>query len=214
MTRSIQRTVSFQIILILLVAVGCSELRDEMVIVPVPPVTYEADVKQILDTQCVSCHSGTTPSGDYDLSTLIGIFDSGTDNIANAIPGIAASLLLQKVGSAGTMNQYIGSAENEAALTAWVVDNKLGIEESVEHSRGWLDPTDPDFHGIYLQNNNFDLAACRECHGADYAGGISENSCLVCHENSPEDCSTCHGRSFNPSGVPPERYCRKCLDNK
>ncbi len=204
MTGFTQRTVSYLILLILLVAIGCSELRDEIPIVPVTPVTYEADVKQILDTQCVSCHSGTTPPGDYNLSTLIGILDSGTDNIANAIPGIAASLLLQKVGSAGTMNQYIGSTENEAALTAWVVDNKLGIGEPVEHSRGWLDPTDVDFHGKYLQSNNFELAACRDCHGADYAGGISGNSCLVCHESSPEDCSTCHGRSFNPSGAPPK----------
>ena len=94
-------------------------------------VTYEANVKQVLNTRCVGCHSGTSPRGDYDLSTLIGIFDSGKDNIPNAIPGDAASLLLVKISPAGSMSRYLGSNEDEAVLTAWVVDSNL--DPSVNH---------------------------------------------------------------------------------
>lgn len=190
--------------MIFLIAVGCSELRDELLLVPGTSVTYEANVKQILNTQCAGCHSGTNPPGDYDLSTLIGIFDSEKDNIPNAIPGDAASLLLVKIGPSGSMNQYIGSDENDAVLTAWVVDSNLDLGEPEEHRIGWTNPADNNFHGKYLQQNNFDLAACAECHGAEYAGGISKSSCLGCHVETPEDCSTCHGRSFSPSGVPPK----------
>lgn len=74
------------------------------------------------------------------------------------------------------------------------------------HPAGWLDLTSDQFHGLSIRLNNpsWDLSNCQSCHGADYAGGIAENSCLTCHPNTPEDCVVCHGRVDNLTGAPPK----------
>ncbi len=72
------------------------------------------------------------------------------------------------------------------------------------HPENFLEPNSIDFHGKAIEANNWDLSACQQCHGADYAGGTVESSCLTCHENSPEDCVVCHGGSDNLTGAPPE----------
>lgn len=61
-----------------------------------------------------------------------------------------------------------------------------------------------EFHGIFLAGIQWDLGNCQECHGTDYRGGITESSCITCHENTPEDCNVCHGASGDPTGAPPE----------
>ncbi len=84
------------------------------------------------------------------------------------------------------------------------VEANLEPELSV-HPQGWgLPPGDPNFHGTFLSARQWDLAGCRECHGEDYAGGISNSSCLPCHEQTPEDCTVCHGGADNLTGAPPE----------
>ncbi len=72
------------------------------------------------------------------------------------------------------------------------------------HPEAFLEPGSADFHGKTIAANNWNLAVCQECHGTDYSGGIAENSCLTCHENSPEDCVVCHGGTDNITGAPPE----------
>ena len=65
------------------------------------------------------------------------------------------------------------------------------------HGQGWTDTASANFHGNYIQANNWDMRPCQQCHGADYAGGTSEKSCKEanCHPfyTGPENCSTCHG---------------------
>jgi len=34
--------------------------------------------------------------------------------------------------------------------------------------------------------------------------GIADRTCLVCHTETPADCTTCHGRSFSPTAAPPK----------
>ena len=55
---------------------------------------------------------------------------------------------------------------------------------------------------MYYANNQWNLQACKTCHGADYKGGTAGVSCLTCHTatNGPENCITCHGNSdhINP----------------
>jgi len=72
------------------------------------------------------------------------------------------------------------------------------------HPEGWLDSTSVDFHGLFIRESQWDLQNCRECHGGDYTGGITEVSCLTCHPNTPEDCVVCHGGTDDLSGAPPE----------
>ncbi|MBW7996109.1 MAG: hypothetical protein FVQ81_05960 [Candidatus Glassbacteria bacterium] len=44
---------------------------------------------------------------------------------------------------------------------------------------GWLSSTNADFHGLDASSRG--LAACAACHGEDFTGGISGQSCTVCH---------------------------------
>jgi predicted CxxxxCH...CXXCH cytochrome family protein len=53
-------------------------------------------------------------------------------------------------------------------------------------------------HSDAIKNNNWNMDECKKCHGLDYAGGISQNSCNRCHRSTPEACTVCHGtRSVN-----------------
>jgi predicted CxxxxCH...CXXCH cytochrome family protein len=66
------------------------------------------------------------------------------------------------------------------------------------HGKGFADTTNTtaaSFHGKYIQSKNYDITTCRQCHGVDYAGGTSNQSCLSCHNKTggPENCTTCHG---------------------
>lgn len=192
-------------ILSFVLLMACAELRDTNPVASQLLPSYNTNVKQLLSAQCVSCHGGVTPAGDYDLSAFLGILDTGTDDIPNAIPGEVSSLLLRKISSSGSMNQYIGSQDNEDLLISWVVDARLGLNDPSAHPKGWTNVADKvNFHGSFLQKTKWNISACTECHGTDYKGGIAERSCLVCHTETPENCTTCHGRSFDPSAAPPK----------
>jgi len=52
------------------------------------------------------------------------------------------------------------------------------------HTAGFMDPTQPDFHGTLLLKSNFDFGLCQECHGQDFSGGKAGVSCLSCHKGS------------------------------
>jgi predicted CxxxxCH...CXXCH cytochrome family protein len=70
------------------------------------------------------------------------------------------------------------------------------------HPQGWLDPAArPAFHGHAIREQAWDMSGCTACHGADYRGGITGSSCLVCHPATPEGCNVCHGN--NDNAAPP-----------
>ena len=85
------------------------------------------------------------------------------------------------------------------------------LGEPLEHPIGWTNPADNNFHGKYLQQNNFDLAACSECHGRsfsssgappkDVAGNVlTVNRTVGAHAthlaggnfSRPVECGECH----------------------
>jgi predicted CxxxxCH...CXXCH cytochrome family protein len=63
------------------------------------------------------------------------------------------------------------------------------------HSANWKLVGSSGFHGVAIQNQNWDMHSCQECHGAKYDGGVSGVSCRTCHTapGGPEACNTCHG---------------------
>jgi hypothetical protein len=76
------------------------------------------------------------------------------------------------------------------------------------HVDGIVNTNSPNFHGKYISANlNWDMRACKSCHGANYSGGIAAPSCLTCHSgtNGPEACNTCHGNFSDPSKIAPPR---------
>jgi hypothetical protein len=63
------------------------------------------------------------------------------------------------------------------------------------HPAGWSQTTSPNFHGLAIAANGWDMRPCRTCHGQTYSGGAVNVSCLTCHTKGagPENCTTCHG---------------------
>jgi len=121
-------------------------------------------------------------------------------------------------------------------------DSKVGISCFDCHEGGpsghpakniWLNKDSNDFHGASVADNG--TTDCSVCHGSDYLGGFSEQSCFVCHEggpsghpasgewlssdstefhgalvaeNGPTECSTCHGDDY--TGGVAEKSCFTC----
>lgn len=69
-------------------------------------------------------------------------------------------------------------------------ENKVAI-----HPAGWQRSSSPNFHGIAIAADNYNLIPCQQCHGNDYLGGVVGVDCLPCHSqpDGPEACNTCHG---------------------
>jgi len=63
-----------------------------------PDPSYKDDIQPIFTASCVACHSGSTPSGSYDLSSRAGCLGNGSDTVPNVCAGSAdSSLLFQKL---------------------------------------------------------------------------------------------------------------------
>jgi mono/diheme cytochrome c family protein len=110
----------------LALAQGCAE-RRELPAAPAPPerVTYEADIKPIFDSRCVSCHSGANPAAQYDMTTLEEIMGNGLDGTPNAIAGDPDCLLLVKSRPGASMNSFYSSPDEVALVERWVVEDSL-----------------------------------------------------------------------------------------
>lgn len=88
-------------------------------------------------------------------------------------------------------------------LTAFVLsscselqEEKVPTEATVSvHGKGFADASSSNFHAAYVRNANYDIATCKTCHGNNYSGGTTGQSCNTCHNksNGPENCTTCHG---------------------
>lgn len=74
-----------------------------------------------------------------------------------------------------------------------VKDDVVMAPSTSFHGDGWVNPSSANFHGKSIAAENWDLAMCKSCHGADYSGGTAKVSCNTCHQSGPESCNTCHG---------------------
>ncbi|MBI2503014.1 MAG: CxxxxCH/CxxCH domain-containing protein [Candidatus Latescibacteria bacterium] len=143
---------------------------------------------------CLNCHADPAkgvihPAGWADLQT--GQF-------------LHAQQLRQNGGSTASCQgchgqNYAGGVAAKTSCLTCHADPAKGVI----HPEGWLNPAAKEtFHGEAIRTRNWDMSGCQSCHGADYAGGIVQNSCLTCHAGTPESCTTCHGSS---EGIaPPE----------
>ncbi|MBC8204203.1 CxxxxCH/CxxCH domain-containing protein [bacterium] len=81
---------------------------------------------------------------------------------------------------------------------------RSGADAANVHPAGWDNTDSPQFHGAYIQEFGYNLDYCTECHGSDFTGGSSGESCNTseCHgAQSPAGCTTCHG-DVNPAPPP------------
>ncbi|AFH49543.1 Cytochrome c family protein [Ignavibacterium album JCM 16511] len=89
-------------------------------------------------------------------------------------------------------------------------DMRVDVQPAPEvgvHPEGIINPKSSNFHGVLIQNINWKMNECQNCHAADYSGGITGASCLTCHTQpaGPEACNTCHGVFNNPNIIAPNK---------
>jgi hypothetical protein len=90
---------------------------------------YHDNMKPIFDLHCVSCHSGASPSGSYDMTTFDGIRGGGSDAVPDAIAGDAGCFLGLKMipATANNMRGYFGADSVALAdsVIRWIVVDSL-----------------------------------------------------------------------------------------
>jgi predicted CxxxxCH...CXXCH cytochrome family protein len=202
----------------LVLLASCGEVRAPIPGRESPTATYIDHVRPILESRCVSCHSGSSPAGSYDLSTHLSTLGHGSDGTRNVLPGDKESILLtrldpakdaqhhayllptaQQLGEGETATQR--QADDYARLVSWVVKARAAYQDSSVHPAGWLDPSlrsAATFHGGYLRKKAWKTTECQSCHGAALTGGAREDvlaggSCASCHSGGTGSCDTCHG---------------------
>jgi len=91
---------------------------------------------------------------------------------------------------------FIGCSDLKETLPA--ASQTIGV-----HPSGWLSKTSSDFHGATIRAQGWDMRSCKNCHGGNYDGGTSGQSCRACHTETlgPEACNVCHGSTT--SAAPP-----------
>ncbi len=105
---------------------------------------------------------------------------------------------------------YYASVILSLIVIAACSDMRVDVQPAPEvgiHPDGIINPRSSNFHGILIQNTNWKLSECQNCHASDYSGGITGASCLSCHSQpaGPEACNTCHGEFNNPSVIAPNK---------
>jgi len=87
---------------------------------PTPPapaaLTYVNDIKPIMDSNCIMCHGGPSPTAGRDFSTYAGVMTVAT-------PGDPNSRLIQMTRTGGAMHFYLNPNPDVRAQTIydWIV---------------------------------------------------------------------------------------------
>lgn len=159
---------------------GCGEAR--------PPLgdavceSWKVEIAPALEAACGSCHAGAEPAGGLDLTRYEEAEDLGAPELE------AAERLPGHEGVPNLRERYLD----------WVGRCGARYTASTIHLPGIMSQGQGDFHGQLIRSSRYDLDRCQDCHGADYAGGASEVSCLGCHPAGPTACETCHGALSPP----------------
>ena len=94
-------------------------------------VTYDTDIKPILDASCIKCHKGDKPRGKLSLDSLDGILKGGKDGKAIVPGNVAKSPLVFAVAHVGDSDDFMPppvakskinplTADQVGLIRAWV----------------------------------------------------------------------------------------------
>ncbi len=165
--------------------------------------TFEANVQPVLDARCASCHGEGTAEAGYRVDGYRRVVARRDDGSSALVPRERDSAFLKAVRGETDPHQRIADADVRL-LEDWTVRCRAEPGPVRLHERGWMTPTDSNFHGAVLRASAYDYASCRDCHGEDLRGGTSKVDCQTCHkgEKGVDSCSTCHGDGT--SSAPPK----------
>ncbi len=81
-------------------------------------VAYSPDLQPVFQSDCVRCHSGSRPDGNYSMQTYAQVMRA-------VVAGNARSRLVVITQSNGSMYRYLSGdrAAKSALIRRWVVDN-------------------------------------------------------------------------------------------
>ena len=108
----------FFIFIMFAVLSGCSELNEAPPDLIVENLTYDNDMKEIFNNNCIICHSGNTPPKDYDMTSYEGV-------ITKATAGDPNSTLVIVSDDGGSMHIYYDSEQEIEKVVQWVVEDSL-----------------------------------------------------------------------------------------
>lgn len=132
------KTLSFAIASALALTLLTAAAEDKLDDSKLPPastqqgVTYEKDIKPILDKSCVKCHSGEKAKGRLYLDSLAGAVKGGK-NGPDIIPGKGGqSPLVYAVAHVGDEDDFMPPPKNKANIGPLT-------KEQVGLLRAWID---------------------------------------------------------------------------
>jgi hypothetical protein len=106
---------------------------------PVPPaspktgVTYAIDIKPILDTSCVKCHSGDKPKARLKLDTLEGVLKGSKDGKIVTVGDSANSFMVKSIAhTTDDHDSWMPPLHNKANIGPLTAD-QIGL------IRAWID---------------------------------------------------------------------------
>lgn len=176
-----------------------------------PPSTPTGDVcvdaKATLTEHCTLCHRADRqppPLTEESLQSSLAMDSVGRPGTPIVTPGAPdQSVLLQRVEQNQMPPGAPLSDEQKLVLRSWISDGApldcaaSEVMPTSHHPEGWAEPQN---HGRGLKEASLN---CRECHGADFTGGIGP-SCDSCHQPDwRTTCTYCHGGTQNDTGAPP-----------
>jgi hypothetical protein len=96
-------------------------------------VTYDSDIKALLDASCVKCHSGDKPKARLKLDTLEGALKGGKDGPILKAGDSAGSFVVKSIGHL--------TADHDSWMPP--LNNRAGIKpltpEQIGLLRAWID---------------------------------------------------------------------------
>ncbi len=164
-----------------------------------PP--FETRISPVLEARCQSCHGAALAEGGYRVDAYRRVVARRDDGSSALIPRERDSEFLKAVRGETAPHERIADAE-VLALEDWAVRCRAETGTGRAHEKGWMTPTDSNFHGAVLRASAYAYGECRDCHGEDLRGGTSKLDCQTCHRSGVDSCSTCHGDAT--SAAPPK----------
>ena len=118
---------------------GCSVPQaKEVDVSKLPPpsnqqgVTYDNDIKPILDQSCVKCHSGKKPKAKLSLDSLANVLKGGVDGKVIEPGNSAKSMLIINVAHLGDKDEWMPPPKNKLKI-------KKLTPEQIGTLRAWVD---------------------------------------------------------------------------
>ena len=94
-------------------------------------VTYDKDIKSLVEACCLKCHSGEKPKGKYSMETLAAIIKGGGEGTA-VVPGNSAKSALVHFSADLVVDMEMPPTDKREKYPAWT-------KEQIALVRAWID---------------------------------------------------------------------------